>query len=389
MNVSIFKNDCCGCGVCSSICPSKAITMQLNQKGFYYPHVDDTKCSNCSHCVSQCSFNSTENKSNSLLSAWAVKHTSSDVRQASRSGGVFTSISDYVLEQNGIVYGCELIENDKALHTRATTAQERNKFRGSKYIQSATYHIYESVKNDLLSGYWVLFSGTPCQVDALVNYCKNVNQSKLITVDIVCHGVPSSLIWSDYLEYIMKKFSKTIKSVEFRDKITFGWSAHEETFTFTDDTKVSSHIFRQLFYNHLILRESCFICPYKKLNRVGDISIADCWGITNNYPEFDDNKGVSLVLVNTAKGTAIFNNLNSIDSISVDINKLMQPCLEYNWEIPDNYNEFWSYYSKHGFQKVIDKYIYNKPPRIKELINRLNIKTRNLLLCFFKFFRSK
>jgi len=361
MNIEIFKNHCCGCGECRAICPIDAITMQINTQGFYYPTVNLEKCVNCSKCVQHCSFNFSNNsQTKETTFAYAVKHTDETVRAASRSGGVFTALSDLIFDSNGVVYGCKLTNCREAVHTRATTKEERNKFRGSKYIQSITHNIFDSVKNDLKNGSWVLFSGTSCQVNAINDYCADVDCSKLLLVDIVCHGVPSPKVWGDYISFIEKANKKKITSVDFRDKVKFGWAAHVETFVFVDSSNYSNDLFKRLFYGHLILRKDCFECPYKTLNRISDITIADCWGIAEHYSDFDDNKGVSLVIINTNKGKNFFEHVKSIESIEVDINKLLQPALEINWHMPKEYDDFWNFYNKHSFKKVIDKFVFKK-----------------------------
>jgi len=358
-SIEQFKGHCCGCGECMAICPISAITMKQSANGFLYPQVQSDKCIGCSKCIAHCAFNN-KPLSNSLLKTYAVKHKNENVRAKSRSGGIFTAISDVVLEKGGVVYGCKLIDNARAVHARATTKKERDCFRGSKYIQSETYHLFNNVKEDLKSGLWVLFSGTPCQVNAIKDFCVDVETEKLLLVDIVCHGVPSPLVWSNYLEYIEKKHKKKVFSIDFRDKNKFDWAAHKETFFFEDSTDVSYDIFTQLFYSHTIIRKDCFQCPYKNLNRVGDISIADCWGIAKHYPEFNDNKGVSLVLINSSKGQYFYEQAQGISQIEVDINKLMQAPLRENWGEPINYDEFWKYYHRHSFEKVVNRYVNGK-----------------------------
>lgn len=356
LNISCYQNHCCGCGECYAICPVNAIEMKLSKEGFYYPAVNNQKCINCTKCVKHCSFNR-EDKPNNLIAAYALKHSDPEVRAASRSGGVFTALSDIILDAGGVVYGCKLVNCREAIHVRATSKQERDEFRGSKYIQSKTHDIFDSVKNDLQQGVWVLFSGTACQVNAIADYCKDTDCSKLLLVDIVCHGVPSPKVWNDYLDYLSRKSQKIIVSVDFRDKVNFGWADHKETVVFSDGSKHSGNDFTRLFYDHNILRKDCFQCPYRSINRVGDISIADCWGIAQNYPEFDDNKGVSLVLVNTEKGGSFFKQLQHTEFIDVEINKLLQPPLKENWIIPSEYDSFWKYYHRHSFEKVIKKYV--------------------------------
>lgn len=362
MNIGSYQNHCCGCGECFAICPVQAITMTPSKEGFIYPVVDESKCIHCSKCINRCTFNCKNPIGNQgeLLGVYAVKHTNPEIRAASRSGGVFTALSDIILDAGGVVYGCKLLNCCDAVHVRATTKEERDAMRGSKYIQSKTYGIFVAVKNDLKSGRWVLFSGTACQVHAVADFCKDVDCSKLLLVDIVCHGVPSPKVWADYLQYLSKVNNKQIAAVDFRDKKKFGWADHRETVLFTDGSEFSGNIFKDLFFSHYVLRKACFACPYKNLHRVGDITIADCWGIAQHYSEFDDNKGVSLVLVNTEKGTKFFGQLKETENIPVDIEKLMQPSLKKNWDVPTGFDAFWKFYHSHSFSKVIDKYVLKK-----------------------------
>lgn len=359
MNISEFRNHCCGCGECFVLCPTHAIEMQRNRQGFFYPKVDENKCIQCGKCITHCTFNMAERAEKSVLAAYALKHDDEAVRAESRSGGVFTALSDLVLQAGGVVYGCTLENCREAVHKRATTPEQRDSFRGSKYIQSRIHDMFKVIRKDLEDGLWVLFSGTPCQVHAVKNYCKGVD-AKLLLVDIVCHGVPSPKIWGDYLDAICKQQKKTAVCVDFRDKNHFGWADHKETVVFSDGTVYSGDLFTKLFYSHLILREDCFSCPYKNLNREGDISIADCWGVNKFYPEFSDDKGISLVLINTKKGKAFFDEMKNVTVIPVEVEKLLQPPLKGNWGVPANYHEFWDYYGKHSFNKVVQKYMLSK-----------------------------
>lgn len=377
MNISLNGNHCCGCGACAAVCPVGAISMKENRQGFCYPVVDHKKCIDCGKCIRACAFHAgtKEQERNQVLAAYALKHSDEAVRAASRSGGVFTALSDLVLDAGGVVYGCTLRNHREAVHVRATTKAERDTMRGSKYIQSKTQDVFACVKNDLKNGLWVLFSGTACQVGAVKAFCRDTDCEKLLLIDVVCHGVPSPRVWSDYLIHLSGKDGKQVVSVDFRNKQRFGWEAHIETVGFADGTVYSGDAFKKLFYDHYILRRDCFQCPYKNLRRFGDITIADCWGITKHYPEFDDNKGVSLVLVNTEKGSAFFSKMRETESIPVDIQKLLQPPLRQNWPEPADYDRFWEYYDRHSFGKVVDRYVLGK----RSLPERAVGKVRRIL----------
>ena len=235
---------------------------------------------------------------------YAAKHLDERVRAESQSGGIFTALSDFILEESGIVYGCVLTEDFGAAHIRADSAELRDRMRGSKYIQSELGDTYKNVKCDLGNGRNVLFSGTLCQNTGLHNFLVR-DYAGLICVDIICHGVTSKNVWMKYLAWQEKKVGKKVTSVDFRNKRSFGWWAHTETLTFDDGSKVNSQVFKTLFYGHMVLRPCCYECPYKSVLHPGDITIADYWGIEKVATEFDDNKGVSLVMVNTDKGEKI------------------------------------------------------------------------------------
>ncbi len=287
---------------------------------------------------------------------YAVKHKDEEIRAKSRSGGIFTALSDYVLEQNGIVYGCVLDENFKAIHVRAENFEDRNKMRGSKYIQSSMLDCFKQAKNDLLSGKTVLFSGTSCQIAGLKGFLGQ-EYDNLLCVDIVCHGVPSPLVWEKYLEWQEKKNKSKVKSVDFRNKNKFGWKAHIETIVFENNKNVDTDIFKRIFYGHYALRPSCHKCPYKDIMHPADITIADYWGIDDAVPGFNDNKGVSLVLVNNEKGRYIFEKIKkNCDYKEAEILKSLQPPLKAPFQQPKDRKNFWDCFYNKSFDYVVKKY---------------------------------
>ncbi len=226
--------DCCGCTACASICAHDAITMKPDALGFLYPEVDMGKCTDCGLCEKVCAFN--ENYDTSLNFpepiAYGARHKDINEVMRSRSGAVFVAISDYVLEKGGVVYGAGYTDHFRVIHKRATTKEERDEFRGSKYVQSDMNTVFCQVKEDLKKGLIVLFSGTPCQTSGLNSFIGNKLRKNLILVDLVCHGVPGPYLWRDFIEYLEKKEGAAITWVNFRDKELFGWAAHHETFKF-------------------------------------------------------------------------------------------------------------------------------------------------------------
>lgn len=303
---------------------------------------------------------------------YAVIHKDNKVRESSRSGGIFTALSDFILESNGVIYGCVLTEGYQAVHYRAQSVEERNKMRGSKYIQSKMGNTYLNVKTDLCAGRLVLFSGTSCQVAGLKSFLGK-EYINLLTVDIVCHGVPSSKVWIKYLKWLERKYDSSVVRVNFRNKIDFGWRAHKETIEFENGKKYHSDIFRTLFYNHLILRPSCYECHYKNLQHPGDITIADYWGVEDNAPEFDDDKGVSLVLINTNKGKGLFDSIkDKIYFKKTCLENSLQPPLVTNFSCPANRDSFWKDFSTRSFRYVVSKYC--KPT----LLTKIKYKLKKL-----------
>lgn len=293
---------------------------------------------------------------NELLGVYAAKHKDSGVRAASRSGGVFTALSDEILKENGAVFGCVLADDFLAYHVKAETAAERDKMRGSKYIQSDMGDTFREVRRELESGRRVLFSGTSCQTDGLRCFlggdCDN-----LLCVDIVCHGVPSPKVWSEFLRWQQEKNDKKIVAVDFRNKTDFGWTAHVETLYADDGTAVNSTVFKELFFHHDILRPACYECRYKNIYHPSDITLADFWGIEKAVPGFSDNKGVSLVLINSDKGKEFFERvIPALECVPADINDSMQPALQRPCARPKTRDDFWKDYSERDFDYIARKY---------------------------------
>ena len=232
INITDPKN-CCGCTACESICGKNAITMKPDALGFLYPVVDLEKCVECGMCEKVCAFHENYDVTLNLpqAEAYAVRHKDMHELETSRSGGMFVAASDYVLELGGVVYGVGYKEHFRVAHKRAVTKEERNEFKGSKYVQSDLTGIFRQVKADLRAGLPVLFSGTPCQTSGLASFIGPRLRENLYLVDIVCHGVPGPYIWRDYVDYMEKKMGAPLEKVNFRDKQLFGWSAHRESFT--------------------------------------------------------------------------------------------------------------------------------------------------------------
>lgn len=287
---------------------------------------------------------------------YAVKHKDEDIRAASRSGGIFTALSDLTLTNGGVVYGCVLTDEFTAAHIRAENVAERNQMRGSKYIQSKLGDTFKNVRKDLGARKEVLFSGTSCQVAGLKHFLGK-EYKNLLCVDIVCHGVPSTAVWKRYLYWQEQKNHGKAVKVDFRNKKDFGWRDHIETLWFDNQKSVSSPVFKNLFYGHMILRPSCYECPYKTVMHPGDITIADYWGIEKAAPEYDDNKGVSLVLINNENGEKVFEQVkNRLTWKQTRLEDSLQPPLKAPFPKPDNREQFWNAFRDKSFEYVAKKY---------------------------------
>ena len=377
------KADCCGCTACASICPKDAITMEPDTLGFKYPKVDLDKCINCGLCEKVCAFNDNYDKSRNLKEPeiYAARHKDIHEIETSRSGAAFIAISDYILENGGIVYGVGYKDHFRVAHKRATTKEERNEFKGSKYVQSDLDGIFRQVKEDLKQGNTVLFSGTPCQTAGLNSYIGKKLRENLVLVDIVCHGVPSPYIWRDYLAYIEKKYKNEVVKVDFRDKSRIGWSGHIESYIFNNKMKKESNIYTYLFYSHIMFRKSCYKCHYTNTIRPSDLTIADYWGWekTDNYFNVD-NKGCSLIMCNTIKGKSIFFTIqNDLNIRSVKKENCLQPNMCQPSYIHKNRNIFEYQYGKLGFNYIMYRYanigIIWKLRKLKTKITKLiNLK---------------
>lgn len=302
--------DCCGCTACASICAHDAITMKPDALGFLSPEVDKEKCVDCGLCDKVCAFNEHYDKCLNLEKplAYAARHKDMQEVMASRSGAAFVAVSDYILSQGGVVYGAGYKSHFIVAHKRATNKTERDEFRGSRYVQSNLEGVFCKVKDDLRKGIKVLFSGTPCQTAGLASYVGKRLRENLYLIDIICHGAPSPNLWRDYLDWQEQKHHSTVTKVDFRNKVDFGWDNHRETLWF-GTKKRSFNIYTHFFHLDAFLRDCCFDCKFCNLQRPSDITIGDFWKLSKSHPELNtDNKGYSLLLVNSEKGKQLLAN---------------------------------------------------------------------------------
>lgn len=305
------KKDCCGCYACYNICPKQCITMKIDDEGFWYPNINEDICINCNLCEKVCPIINPVKRNDSKKIAYAGMNKDEQIRIKSSSGGIFSILAEYIIKNNGIVYGASFDENFSVKHKRILYCTDLDLLRGSKYVQSAIDDIYKQVKNDLESNKPVLFTGTPCQVEGLRSYLKK-EYVNLITMDFICHGVPSPLVWKKYLEEMKKSKQENIKNIYFRNK-DIGWKNFSLKIIFDEkiySNTLNNDLFMKGFLQDVYLRPSCYDCKFKKINRISDITVADFWGIENVLPKMDDDKGTSLIVVHSEKGKQLFDELS-------------------------------------------------------------------------------
>ncbi len=304
------KEMCCGCSACAAICPQNCISMVGDRLGFLYPTVDLERCVNCGMCESCCpTFNAKQYSLNGTCQTFVALGKDVSVRRNSSSGGIFYLISRYIIGQGGVVFGASFDSTFHYVkHIAAESLDEIKNLMGSKYVQSDVGTAYKDVKKYLEYGRKVLFTGTPCQISGLKSYLKK-DWPNLFLLDIVCHGVPSPAVWSDYVGFFENKYSGKVVNISFRNKEN-GWKNYlfslklDNGYTYAIDH--SQDLYMRGFLHNYFLRSSCYNCLYKGIQRESDLTMADCWGVEKICSELDDQQGTSLIIVTSAKGKQLF-----------------------------------------------------------------------------------
>ncbi len=364
---TIYRNqeDCCGCSACYSVCPKNAITMTPDEEGFLYPQIDQSQCIDCGKCSSICPLIYEGNyKENSIPHFFAACHKSSEVLRQSTSGGAFTAISDAILRRNGVVYGADYDEAFRVAHRRAETSDQRDRMRISKYVQSDMGDTFKRIKVDLKEGRQVLFTGTPCQTAGLRGFIgKSPLAERLYICDLICHSIPSPLIWEEYKRLLEWENGGKLTSVQFRSK-KYEWNRANSNKGFLFTTGKSTEVqednrFYQLFFQlGTITRPSCSQCHFADIRRVSDLTIGDYFGIEKYSPEWFNPLGVSVILVNSSKGDDLFHQCRQ-DLIVEERPKEETLCEQQRLREPSKFPEvrhlFWEEYRSFGFGYIINK----------------------------------
>lgn len=299
------KNMCNGCGVCALVCPKNCIKMVEDGEGFLYPEIDESKCIKCNKCRKFCAnFNSKKEENEK---AYATINNSEEQIKDSSSGGMFYILAEYVIKNNGVVFGVTYNKDLKAVHEYAESLQECKKFCGSKYVRSDLQSSYTKVKEFLKNDRFVLFTGTACQISGLKKYLGK-EYNKLILCDILCHANPSPKVFKLYIKNLEKIKNKKIKKVWFRSKEN-GWKNQTPIIEYENGEKEEENSYFTAFVNEMINRPSCYSCQFASKRRISDFTIGDFWGIEKVLPDIDISKGVSLLNVNSDKGFKIFDEI--------------------------------------------------------------------------------
>lgn len=357
INLEDTRN-CCGCSACVQSCPKQCISFDEDEQGFRYPLVNKDLCIDCGLCEKVCPCLN-QNEKKEPLKVFASKNPNDEIRMKSSSGGLFSMIAESIIEEGGVVFGARFDENWEVMHDYTDSVEGLEKFRGSKYLQSRIGETYTQARQFLNEGRKVLYSGTGCQIAGLKNFLRK-EYDNLLTIEILCHSVPSPLVWRKYLKE--KTNENQIDSINFRDKES-GWSNYSYSIVINHSggkyIEPASGPWMKGLTSNLTTRPSCSKCPARFGKSGADIVLGDCWGIWDVMPEIDDNKGVSLVEVFSSKGEQVLNGLK------MGINELsLMPIAKYNSGLNDassehlfNNNFFNELISSRKVSDVMGKYL--------------------------------
>lgn len=375
------KSECCGCGACYNTCPSKAIAMLEDEYGFKYPEISKEKCTECGLCEKVCPIKKSKDSIEFNKLAYACFNKNEEARLKSSSGGIFILLAQKIIAKNGVVFGACLDEKNNVKHDFAQTEEELEKFMGSKYVQSIIDDNYKKVEEFLEAGRYVLFTGTPCQVEGLKSFLKK-DYPKLYTQDIICHGVPSPMVWEEYKAYRKLTDKQEPKNINFRNKES-GWNNYKMKFEYDNSSYKNdkrNDLYMIAFLKNTILRDSCYSCTFKNENKLSDITLGDYWGIQNVHPEMDDNKGVSAVVINSEKGKALFGEIKE-DLVWKETEyeniKKYNSALIKSVKKDLNREKFFKNLDKLPFDELVKKYTY-KPSFFRKIINKLKYECSKL-----------
>lgn len=341
----VERDYCYGCTACYNICPTHCITMVEDSEGFLYPYVNEDKCIKCGKCEEYCPALHIRGIFDKRPFTWGGYTRNSDIRRKSSSGGIFSELAEQIIADNGVVFGAAFNEKkDSVQHIAIDAIADINKIRGSKYVQSDLSNCFSEVLKILKEGRKVLFSGTFCQIDGLRMFLKD-DYPNLITVEMICHGVPSPKLLKKYVDEKRKKLGGDIKSFSFRDEVggpILYINIESENRKYRRSSQTDSYY--SLFFSNNCLRPACYNCRSKGKQRVADFTLADFWGVENVASDLIDGGGISLVIVNTNKGMELFEKIKEkISGREVDFYDAIKGNVAFftPYKKPNTREQFW------------------------------------------------
>lgn len=375
------KNLCTGCAACYSSCNFDAINMVQNLKdGFLYPVINDNKCKGCLKCEKACPvLSKMETPAIETPYACVAFNRNSQIRMQSTSGGVFTALAETILEKGGVVFGAAMTDDFHVKHIYVERKQDLGKFRNSKYVQSEIGETFRQCKKFLDNNRWVCFSGTPCQIKGLIFYLGK-EYKNLVTIDVMCHSVPSPLIFQKYIGY-QKSKGRSFDTVIFRDKKRgYSYSNMVLSNKGMEVFRAGSELdpwFRCFLHAHAD-RLSCFECRAQIEARVCDITLWDCWKIKELAPQFDDNKGATNCVIWTNLGKRIFREASpKLKITTVDSDALTNSLSRTKSEPRDNRDIFFSDANQMSDADFIRKYFpESMKVKIKSLLRSVLLRLK-------------
>lgn len=360
---------CTGCTTCASTCPKQCIQMIADDEGFLRPAVDEMKCVKCGACQRACPILHPVACDNKTV-AYAAIHKDESIRMESTSGGVFSLLCQWIFDRGGFVFGAAYANDFSVEHRCVRSMDELTILRTAKYAQSRIGNSFQDVKQYLNDGKWVLFSGTPCQVGGLRAFLGK-EYERLVLVDLVCHGVPSPAVWSQYIDYRSKMdaLGTAPTTINLRSKET-GWPGYSVNFGYESgahySVKRSKDPFMRCFVGNLCLRPSCYDCQFKGISRASDFTLGDYWGVWSQLPDYNDGKGTSIVLIHSEKGRKIWPELGRQMRLQqVDA----AHCMDENESalvsavLPENRADFMARYANADFENLVEELL---PPSMTE-----------------------
>ena len=378
MNIEqVNKSLCTGCGACKEVCPFKAIDLKFNKEGFLEPVINRKKCIDCGLCYSVCLCTEHNDVTNPVQRVFAVKHKENAVRKKSQSGGAFMALAEYILSIGGYVYGAALDKEFKTRHICVDNVDDLKHLQGTKYVQSELGDTFGEIIYKLSQNKTVLFTGLPCQVCGLKKLikAKKINDEKLYTCDLICFGVPSPKIFEEWLNLLKKTYKAHLTEVRFRD-VDDAWGKGTEKYIFDSGLVKKGSCYTELYFNHLIDRTSCSNCNFSSMERAGDITIGDFWGIEEFLPEFTDDKGVSAILVNNDKGSKLFSesagNMLFIESTKEAVTKEQSRLQGQTYKYNKNRKVFWNKYRRFGLKFIMQEREYIPIDTSYKILRRVN-----------------